>query len=78
MQALYLRRQERHGLPRGVSSTDQRYLLSFAQLCLHWRSPVGDTSALEDREVRDRRPAVPGAGGDDNSSRARPAAVGEL
>lgn len=52
--------------------------LAFAQLRLHRRGPVGNASALEHCKVRDHRPPVASAGGNDDGARTRRAAIGKV
>src|ERR1700730_11987079 len=77
MQAFYLRCEEYYGLSRGIASAHKRHLLAFAELRLHGRSPIGNTSTLEGREVRNCGSPVAGAGGNHDGSGTHRAAIGE-
>ncbi len=78
VQALDPGGEEHDRLAGRVAAADQRHLLALAELRLDRRGPVGDAGTLEGREIRDVRPAIAGAGGDDHGARPHGAAVGEL
>jgi hypothetical protein len=70
MQPPHLGRQEYHSLAGGVTRADERNLLTLAELRLNRRGPVGDSRALEHRQVRHVRPPIACPRRDNDNARA--------